>query len=293
MRKTLFILFLSTLLSAQETRIIEVLDANLFRTEDSTLISMVNLDVPSINDPDSLRAALAKNIVTFAKHEFRMFNVRFEKTVRKCSQQEITYGHIFKIFTFSDKNMNATYLKNGYAVYLPCDTSYMELYTDSAKKGMETKKGIWKTHLVQRPVNYFNRFRLTWMIFPKRDLFYTRIPLLGFNYRWSDLYTIYKNANSRLSLSTEVGTIIYIIPNANFGGEFRFKYFYIRAHYSLFRFFYGDRILRVKNITRAGGYDLGFYIPIGKRNGLEFEINIQNGIIFDQYYFFTLNIPFY
>jgi len=190
--KKIYLLFLATLLSAQELKIIEVLDANLFRIADSTLISLANLDAPSINDSDSTRVELAQNIVKYAKLMFKGYSIRFERSPDKCSSGEIIKGHIFRIYPLSENNINAAYLQNGYAVYLPCDTLYMETYTKNAKMGMDKKKGIWKTHLVQRCLNYYNRFRVSWPFFGD-DFFDSTIPLIGFNYRWSDFPFIKMN----------------------------------------------------------------------------------------------------
>ena len=288
MVKIICVLLLSSLLSAQELKIIEVLDANLFRIKDSTLIALVNLDVPSINDSDSIRAELAQTIIKYAKIQFMGYSIRFEKSTIKCSSNDnISFGHVFKIYPLSEKNISASYLENGYAVYLPCDSFYMELYTNSAKKGMFNKKGIWKTQNVQRPVNYFNRMRVSLILFEKlieNDF----IPIFGFNYRWSDIYPFIKDVDYRLSLSGEVGTFIYFyLPYANIGSEFRIKNFYARVNYNIILPIFA----KSKALTFIG-YDFGFYVPFGKRSGLEFELNIKE-ITKDPLLFYTITFPIY
>jgi len=54
-------------LYAQEIKVIEIIDANLFRTSDSALIRMVNLEVPSLHDRDSNRIELATKAIKLAK----------------------------------------------------------------------------------------------------------------------------------------------------------------------------------------------------------------------------------
>ena len=60
-----FILILN--LFSQQSKIVEIRDANLFVTENSKLIWMADIIVPSLNDTDSLRNVVAQKAIRNVK----------------------------------------------------------------------------------------------------------------------------------------------------------------------------------------------------------------------------------
>ena len=228
----LFLFF--PILNAQDIHIIKIVDANLFMTEDNSLIKMVNLNAPSINDADSARKELAKNIMEYGRINLLKHGCRFMPSPkRKCSDDNVVAGHLYKKYPLSEINMNAEYLKKGYAIYIPCDTLFLSQYSESSEKSIEKRMGVWKPITHDEKPDYFNRMRLTnWLLQMEYDIeFY--FPIFGLNYRWSDLFSMYNNESFSTNLSLETGTLIYfMLPYANLGPEFRYKRIYLRGNYN-------------------------------------------------------------
>jgi len=280
----LFILF--SIVYTQEIRVIEVLDANLFKTSDSTLISMVNLEVPSLNDSDSSRIEIAKSAVKLAKLNLLKQKLRFEETYKNnCLEETAKKGHLFRVYPLSDKSINELYLEKGYAVYVPCDTLYMDMYRIAGTQSMNARRGIWKPYKEKRKPDWFNRFRFSVIIINEYfdDDEYNTPPLFGLNYRWSDLIGIVQNESFNFNLSAETGTLIYFfLPYINIGSEFRYRYFYGRIHYDVllpfFLFFENDNL----DTIDYWGFDLGFMIPLnGKGIEVEFNSKRREGFYFN------------
>jgi len=275
MNKVYGLISIISALAAQEIRIAEIVDANLFLTNDSVFVSMADMEVPSIHDTDSARVELAENIVSFAKKEFKGYSIRFEKSAEKCNEGKIAKGHFFKIYPLSEVNINTKYLEYGYGAYLPCDTLHLTEYSKSAKKAMEDSKGVWRLGKKTGPRNPFNRLRLSlWLTeyhLRNRTLF---PPVMGINYRWSDIFSFIKYNGMNLSLTGEMGTYAYFyFPYAAMGTEMRYKNIYIRGHYN-----YLLPYLLIRNNAiysyNFWGYDLGFYIPVSKGGSvIELEFN--------------------
>lgn len=274
----IFLVLIISLLSAREIKIVKILDSNLFKTDDSLLISMVDLEVPPLTDQDSSRSDLAKNAVILAKLQLLNQKLRFEKTSRNsCSEKSIIKGHLFRLYPFNEVNINEMFLEKGFAVYSPCDTLYMDKYREANLSAMHNRKGIWASGSERRQPDLFNRLRISFWIINvhiEKDTFVP--PLFGLNYRWSDLFTMIEKGAFNLNASIEAGTLIYFfLPYANFGAEARFKKIYARAHYdSLLPFvtFHDDDEFDAINFW---GFDVGLIIQVKKNLGIEIEYNIK------------------
>jgi hypothetical protein len=275
----IFILIFSifyTGLLAQDVKITEILDANLFRTEDSLLIRMVNLNVPSITDEDSSRRALAHKIIEYADLHLHKRSARFIISPKKsCQENSVQSGHLFRKYPLSYSNMNEKYLEAGYAVYLACDTLFMDDYRMASEKAIKKKAGVWSPVRVEKKADYLNRLRVSFWYYHLAYDVERYVPLFGVNYRWSDLYSLVDNKPFNINLSAETGTYIFIfIPYANLGGEIRYKNFYLRGHYDILFPVLGSLDDEVDSIGFFG-FDAGLLIPFGKRSGLEIEYNFK------------------
>jgi len=262
-----------TILSAQEISIAEIIDANLFRTEDSTLISMVDLEVPSIKDEDSSRIYIAEKAIKLAKINLLQKNIRFEATYKNsCNGNDIRQGHLFRIYPLSEQSINRLYLEKGYAVYVPCDTSYMNIYREAGISSMKSNRGVWGQYMQSNP-DMFNRFRFSFLLveeYIKRNAF---PPLFGINYRWSDLISIVDRDAFHLNASAETGTLVYVfLPYFNIGSEIRYENFYGRFHYDGIIPFYFLNGYNPESFD-FWGFDIGFIIDLKNNRGIEIEFN--------------------
>ncbi len=273
----LFLIFFTGLFAQErDLKIVEILDANLFRTEDSLLIRMVNLRVPSVSDQDSVKSEQAIKIIKFAELHLLNRTSRFIISPKnKCSENPIQSGHLFRKYPLANTNINEKYIEKGYAFYLPCDTMFMDVYSMVAERALEKKAGLWSAPIVKRKPDYFNRFRTTLWYIPEMyemELF----PIIGFNYRWSNLYPIVDYQSLHLNLSAEVGTFFYFaVPYTNIGNEICFKNVYLRGHYNVVLPFF--MLLPQNRISTLDffGFDVGIKIPLSKNTGLEIEFNLK------------------
>lgn len=271
-------LLLVQLVNAQNIRIQEIIDANLFLTEDSMLVSMANLNVPSIHDADTVRKDLAKKIMDYARLHLRGYSCRFIPSAQKCRVNAGQSGHLFRKYPLSDLNMNAQYLEKGYAVYLPCDTLFMQEYSSSSQKAIENRLGLWEPLKSAVPPDYFNRMRLTnWLLMFQFELD-NYFPIFGMNYRWSDIFSFYRTENKAFSvnLSGEAGTMLFfMLPYGNIGPEIRFKRLYIRGSYNMLLPIIWVFEAEELHAYDFWGLDVGFQIPIGSSAGIEIEYNVK------------------
>jgi hypothetical protein len=280
MKHIIIFLLIITALGAQEIKIVEIIDANLFRTSDSILISMIDLEVPSLMDQDSSRSLLAEKAIQLARLQLLKQNLRFEETYKSsCNEDVVKKGHLFRKYPLGDANINILYLEKGYAVYSPCDTMYLDQYRQAGINAMNQRLGIWKsTVYASKPIDRFNRFRLSLLLLDekfRRESFFP--PLFGLNYRWSDLITIVDNEPFHLNVSAETGTLVYfVLPYVNLGMETRFSYFYGRVHYDTIwpvLFLFDDYDIDANDFW---GFDIGFIIPLKDSRGIEIEFNSKH-----------------
>jgi endonuclease YncB( thermonuclease family) len=279
--KTIVILFYFLLLNIngqeRDLKIVKILDANLFQTEDSLQVQMADMRVPSIHSGDSTQIEMAKKAIEFANIHLLNLTSRFVASPKnKCSEDGIISGHLFRKYPLEDTNINAKYLEQGFAVYLPCDTLFMEEYRTASEKAMDRRKGFWAASPIARPPDYFNRFRASFLIVPDIFVADSFLPIIGLNYRWSDLYSVLGSSAVQLNLSAEAGTFFYIyFPYGNLGAEFRFAPFYLRAHYNVLLPFPGGSYTLENGfgLTNFYGFDAGIMMPISKRTGIEFEVS--------------------
>jgi hypothetical protein len=294
MNKLTVLLLINASLFSQTMKIEEFLDTNVFLTTDSMRIGMANLEVPSIHDPDTARAELAQKILEYTKKELKNFTIRFEKSNNSCGKESISLGHLYKTFIFSEKNINAEYLKKGYAYYLPCDTINFKEYSFSAREALNNNRGLWQLKISENSPDFYNRLRISiWLAdyhFREKKYF----PLAGLNYRISDLISLYTDERVSVNLSTEVGYYFMILlPYVNFGMESRYKNLYIRGHYnylSPFPFFIDEE---PKGIA-FWGYDIGYmltYVKSGMNIEVEFSGKLIESSLFN--YFISLNFTNY
>ena len=293
MKRLIFLLFILNILHAQDIRVVEIIDANLFLTSDSVLISMVDLEVPSLMDEDSSRSILAEKAVKLARLQLLRSNLRFEETYKNsCTDDLVKKGHLFRKYDLSDASINKLYLEKGYAVYVPCDTLYMDEYRRASLRSMDKRLGIWKSTVYKTgPEDRFNRFRFSLLLLEQqfeRESFLP--PLFGLNYRWSDLITIVDNKPFDLNVSAETGTLVYfVLPYVNLGMETRYSYFYGRVHYDIIwpvLFLFDDYDIDSNDYW---GFDIGFIIPLKDRRGIEIEFNSKRK---DDNYFNFISISF-
>jgi hypothetical protein len=152
----------------------------------------------------------------------------------------------------------------------------MDEYVSASQRALEHQQGIWRPIRVSKKVDPFNRLRLTnWLLQLEYEV-KEYIPIIGINYRWSDLFSFYKTPKFSASLSAETGTFVYfMLPYANLGAELRYNIFYVRGHYDALLpllWFSDDDDIETHDFY---GLDAGIQIPLSKHAGIELEYNFK------------------
>ena len=145
------LIFLTSNLSAQNNRIIKIIDSNLFMLEDSTLIQLAGIDAPSKNHPDELLREVAEEINEYASTNF----LNHPLEILYAGESYINYNaklvFINKNFLFSKKNINTYFLERGFGKFIDnsIDIDY-NLYKISEQNAKEKNKGIWNIKNIEQ-----------------------------------------------------------------------------------------------------------------------------------------------
>ncbi len=123
----------------QPCKIISVKDTNLFLTKDSLLISLANVETPSLHDPDSLRRKMAQRY--FIKIEKLLLSNSFmmETASRDHDTAQV---HLFKRLSVGGQSINKFFLREGWGVFNPNPASeYSKDYEREAQASAWNGRG--------------------------------------------------------------------------------------------------------------------------------------------------------
>ena len=205
-----------------KVKIVEIVDCNLFRTNDGAMIKLANIESPSISGNDSIKPSIKRKILKYAKTNMINFRLYMEIV---DSTQEIYKAHLFRKDGLSMLSFNEQYLKMGYGAYIEYPIStYSNRYAECADAAIKKRIGIYD----DRPEDYsitrnsiWGRFRFAGGCFAyaedenETSLF----PIIGPNYRISKLFTIKKSNQSYLNMSCEIGSNLIVMNYLKFGPE--------------------------------------------------------------------------
>lgn len=215
-------------LYGQETKIVKVLDANLFEIQGGKQIRLANLICPSLTDTDSVQQTLARRIVKYARARILKRSLRYEPA--SLPSANVLAVYLFLKYPLQELFVNRRYLKEGFAVFdsLP-PGKYNKLLQKSEQWAKKHHRGRWNPELKMRKVNRWHRFRLLagGYLIPGTDGF---VPAINLHYRWSDLLPLVRSQKDMLSFSAEAGAfwLIYF-PYTDLGLEWNYKNFYVRS----------------------------------------------------------------
>lgn len=139
----LFLFLISGVVYAQEIKVVEILDTNLFLLQDGRKISLANLEIPSKNDTSQVMQALVRDILRYEKQMFLKKQLLMEESPARPLQNDVIPVHLFLKHLFEKLNLNKELLKKGYAKYVPIDSLYAEEYLWAVQKAQKRKRGVW------------------------------------------------------------------------------------------------------------------------------------------------------
>lgn len=134
----LLALFATQILSQPYLQMVKVIDTNTFMFNDSSVVKLHELYVPSINDNDSKTRALAEKIIKEEENNFLEESFWLEFMTDDKSE-----ANIFKKTISAEINIAKWLLVNGYA-YLKPQNKYLDELFSFQKKAISNSLGIWE-----------------------------------------------------------------------------------------------------------------------------------------------------
>ncbi len=138
----LSIAFTFTLYS-QTVKIIEVIDANLFKLQDGRLVKLAGIDCPQLSHPSIYFQSMAKDAVDYSRTELLDRMVLVEP-VSKPNDKDYEFVIMYKKYLLSQSNINSKFLMNGFGkFYDNVNLATKQELLDSESDAIKNKRGIW------------------------------------------------------------------------------------------------------------------------------------------------------
>ena len=141
----LLLVILNNIVSAQKSKIVKILDSNLFELYDGSLIKLANLDVPNINHRNSRLREVGLNAYDYARTV--LLNRSYEFIYPSSTKSDTIYKlvHIIKEYPLETRDYTKTYLENGFGKFLPNALAGDSLkYILAQQEASQSGEGIWE-----------------------------------------------------------------------------------------------------------------------------------------------------
>ena len=129
--------------SAQTTRVVKVLDSNLFELEDGRLVKLAGIDAPNSSHPFEFYKTAAQDAVEYSNMELLNRLVTTE-TLYKLPGKDFEIVMMYKKYFLSNVNVSTRYLLYGYGKFFDnVDAKSKKEFLDFQKSAIDEKRGIW------------------------------------------------------------------------------------------------------------------------------------------------------
>lgn len=136
---------------AQTTRVVKIVDSNLFQTEDGEFIRLANVTTPSIHDSNLVKHKFAAYIIKYAQKKLLSVDLHVEKVQMLMPVKSPQSVHLFYKFAIRTQWFNKIYLEKGFGKFTSTDDSlYFKKYKKAAQIAKKKKRGVWNTQLYKR-----------------------------------------------------------------------------------------------------------------------------------------------
>jgi len=145
LKLTFLLIFFTVTLFSQNKKIIKVIDSNLYMLEDSTLIKLAGIDVPSRNQTDEYLEELATDIYFYAYDNFsnRPLEIIYAGEDEQYPGTKLVI--LNKIFLLSKMNYNSYFLERGFGRFIKNSNSINDsTYLAAETTAKENYFGVWK-----------------------------------------------------------------------------------------------------------------------------------------------------
>ncbi len=145
MKKVLFILFLflSISLTAQNYKVVKIIDADKYQLENGVIVSLAEVFIPNLDASDQKYNQLSKEIIDWAKNT--LLDRSFKTEFLAKDKDSVIISYMYISYAFSDEDLGKRMISNGYAINQSSSKSpkYQE-YVEAEQRARKQKVGIWK-----------------------------------------------------------------------------------------------------------------------------------------------------
>lgn len=144
-------LILSVSMVADRVKIKRVLDSNLFETNAGQQIRLVNIEAPSISEPNPQTRALAFKIKRYAEDQFLHQSLDVEYIKSHDTPAGVQFVLMWKQYPLRRVDFNQRYLEQGYGklVHHQLRPSHKNILMPS--KWRSQKRGVWNQYWYTPP----------------------------------------------------------------------------------------------------------------------------------------------
>jgi endonuclease YncB( thermonuclease family) len=103
-------------LFAQTTKVIKVIDSNLFELEDGRIVKLAGIDVPQLSHPSAFFQSAAKDAVDYSKTNLLDRMVTIE-TISKLPDKNFEIVMMYKNYFFDKVNVSTRFLLYGFGKF--------------------------------------------------------------------------------------------------------------------------------------------------------------------------------
>jgi len=141
----LFLISISQKPFAQKSKVIKVIDSNLFQLEDSSFIKLAGVDVPNINNKNLRLQSVAVAAYNYAKSRFAGKKLKITFLENRSSDTSYSLVYITRKYPLLFLDFTKEYLQKGYGKFINNVKSTDSIkYKTAEQKAKEDKNGIWE-----------------------------------------------------------------------------------------------------------------------------------------------------
>lgn len=145
-------LILSVSMVADRVKIKRVLDSNLFETNAGQQIRLVNIEAPSISEPNPQTRALAFKIKRYAEDQFLHQSLDVEYIKSHDTPAGVQFMLMWKQYPLRRVDFNQRYLEQGYGKLVHHSIAPIpQKYLDAEQMAKSKKRGVWNQYWYTPP----------------------------------------------------------------------------------------------------------------------------------------------
>lgn len=128
---------------AQKTRVVKILDSNLFELSDGRVVKMAGVDAPGKNYPGRILSLFSKKIVEYSKTTLK--GREFEIVPASYDTTDFQLVYILKHYPLGTEDVNKSFLAIGFGKFADnVDSLHREAYLNAEKDAAENNMGLWR-----------------------------------------------------------------------------------------------------------------------------------------------------